>query len=104
MLILGFLPQHVWQVGGGVFAVYSVITGLILVMRTKARRYGAMTLLIGLAVGVAAATVDPEPACGSCGGDNHWGGTSGVVILGIWVVAMSGLAAFNIRRAWSGRR
>jgi hypothetical protein len=68
--------------------------------RSSARNVRATAvfqILFGMGVGYAAFRVNPEPPCGQCG-HGHWGGTRGIVFLGIWLAVLGGILAVNLRR------
>lgn len=107
---LAYLPEHVWQVGGGVMAIVLVALGVLyLGGRLEPRIYGANprrvrqagagAIAFGLALAVAVVLVNAEPP-GGRGGD-QWGGSGGVVALVIWLVLLGLSAATSSRR--SGR-
>jgi hypothetical protein len=92
-MLLAFLPQHVWEVGVGVFAAVSMMHGVSVLRGNRlpgenprsAVRGGVFQIVLGVALAVAAFTVNSEPSCGGCG-RGHWGGTWGVLILIVWLV------------------
>jgi hypothetical protein len=106
MMVLAFLPQHVWQVMAGVLAAVFVAQGLFLLikgtsapevawMSERAVRVMAwLVLSLGGGIGIAAVFVHAE-APGSQG--NQWGGATGVAILGGWLVLLAVLEAFRFR-------
>lgn len=97
-MVLAFMAQHVWEVGAGVLAVLVVGQGLLWLIRgssapqargmseRSARAIGALAVLIGAGIGVAAFTVDAEQP--GVHGGNGWGGTWGIIILCVWVALM----------------
>lgn len=112
-VVLGFLPQHVWEVGATAFAVVCVSSGLFF-LRTRATppgtewvgqrtlRLGAyFQVLVGVGVGLAAFLVHAEPSCGGCG-RGHWGGTAGIILLCVWLVLLIAVFVFNLTRSTQG--
>ncbi len=109
LLVLAFLPQHVWEVGAGVFAILIGANGIYSLARSRevARRerlnertvmaFGLIQTGLGLGIGIAALTVDAEPPGGLHGGGG-WGGTIGIAFLCIWVLAMCSWPASRMIR------
>jgi hypothetical protein len=111
---LGFMAQHVWEVGAGVLAVVVLGQGAILLIRGSSapeaegmnprtvRVIACFMLLLGVGIGFAAFLVDAE-APGAHSRD-HWGGPVGVVVLGVWVALMGALSMLRFRRPHPSRR
>jgi hypothetical protein len=106
---LAYLPEHVWQVGGGLFSLVVFGIGVHFFIEgrsglrasrsrpTATRVIGALQMVLGLAIGIAVVTVDAEPPCGACG-RGHWGGSAGVVGLTVWILLVALGVALGIRR------
>lgn len=83
--ILGFLPQHVWEVGAGAMAVLFMARGLGLIMKDPGaagaanmsklavRASGSVIFVLGIGVGFAALHVNAESSAERSSG--HWGGS-----------------------------
>jgi hypothetical protein len=102
--LLAYLPQYESEVTGTVVAVWAVGWGLFYFAKGSARelaRFRPRTvralaggqILLGIGVGVFSFEVNSEPPCGGCGQD-HWGGTTGLAELGIWLALVAAIAAF----------
>jgi hypothetical protein len=97
-MVLAFMAQHVWEVGASVLAVLIFGQGLFWLIRGSsaprargmseraARSIGGLAVLIGVGIGIAAFSVNAEQP--GVHGGNGWGGTSGIVILCVWVALM----------------
>jgi hypothetical protein len=106
--VLGYLYRSWLEVGGVALAVFFVGLGVLDVVtgrvpeaeRSSARSVrlgGFFQILLGIGVGSAAFRVNPESSCGQCG-NGRWGGTWGVVVLGIWLAVLGGILAVNLSR------
>jgi hypothetical protein len=110
-MVLAFMAQHIWEVGASVFAVLLIGQGLFWLIRGSSaaptqgmgervvRAIGGLAVIIGAGVVIAAFTVDAEQP-GVHGGDG-WGGTGGIVILGVWVALMCAGPVSKLIRATS---
>lgn len=102
--ILGFLPQHVWEVGAGVMALtFLVQGGVLLVWGRSASLEGASALIAGLVlfafgigIGVAALFVDSESS--AVESTDKWGGVGGIVGLIIWLILLGASTSIAVRR------
>jgi hypothetical protein len=112
-MMLAFMAQHIWEVGASVLAILLIGQGLFWLIggssapraqmsEPVAQTIGGLAVLIGVGVGIAAFTVDAEQP-GVRGGDG-WGGTGGIVILGVWVVLMCAGPLSRLIRARSRGR
>jgi hypothetical protein len=111
---LGFLPQHVWEVGAMVLAVLFVGEGLLHLIKGSSapdadgmnprtvRVIATFMVLLGIGIGFAAFLVDAE-APGPHNRD-YWGGTVGIVTLCVWVALMGAIAVLQFRRPRPPRR
>lgn len=107
-MVLAYMAQHVWEVIAGFLAVICVAQGLLYFIKGTrprgavglsegaARTVACFAMLLGVGIGVAAFTVDAEQP-GAHGG-NGWGGTGGVVVLGIWLVLMCAMEVLQFRK------
>lgn len=111
LLPLGFLPEHVWQVGGSALALGFMLMGASLIVVSRRPRGTGIAytggpvlgyVALGVAVVIAAFAVDAEPACGGCG-RGHWGGAGGVMGLCVWLLVMAAICGMNLRRIWKDR-
>lgn len=94
-MVLAFMAQHVWEVSAGILAVLLVGDGLLRLItgsgaswahargERATRMIGGFAMALGVGIGIAAFTVDAEQP--GVRGGNGWGGTSGIVILSVWV-------------------
>jgi hypothetical protein len=111
---LGFMAQHVWEVGAAAFAVLLVSQGLLyLVKGSRApdaegmnprtvRVAASLMLLLGLGIGPAAFFVDAEQP--GAHHRDHWGGGVGVTVLSVWVALMVALAIVRFKRVKPPKR
>ncbi len=107
--VLGFLPQHVWEVGAGVMAVLLLAQGLMLLIKGPTARgaenmsqrsvrvSGGVILALGVGVGVAALLVNAES--NTVHRSDQWGGVGGVVGLGVWIVLLGLSVSFTTGRS-----
>lgn len=108
MVPLAYMPQHVWEVGASVLAATIVVQGLVFLVRGRApwgegwkpktvRMAAGVIVLGGVGIGLAAVLVEAEPP--GAHSRDQWGGTTGVVFLGIWVVLMLAFPFLPSKRA-----
>jgi hypothetical protein len=106
---LAFLPEHVWQIGAGAMAVLLAGDGVYLAwsaptrdvaLRTRTRWVGCVAVLFAIGLATAAVFVNAEPPRGLRSG--HWGGTTGVAMLIVWLGLLI-VAALAGHRALRGR-
>jgi uncharacterized membrane protein len=107
--LLGYLPQHVWEVLatalGVVFVglgVYHLVTGRVASegwqpSARTVRVIAVFQILLGVGVGLAGFLTNAEPPCRQCG-NGHWGGTSMLVFLSIWLAGLAAIVASTIRK------
>jgi hypothetical protein len=106
-LPLAYLPQSDFEVIACVLAILiggsgvrSLIRGAgpakLLLGSRPGRILSVVAVVVGVALGVAAFTVDAEPRCRGCG-QNHWGGTAGIVILCMWLAWMALIVGYRLR-------
>ena len=109
MVPLGYMAQHVWEVGAAVLAATFVLQGLVFLIKGSdapqaagwnpriVRLWGGVGLLLGVGVGLAAFLVEAEQP-GTHNGD-HWGGAWGLAILIVWVALTLTFSALPYIRA-----
>lgn len=97
-MVLAFMAQHLWEVGAAVFGFLLIGQGLFYLIKgnraPKAVGMGEGTVrvvacfivLLGVGIVFAAFLVNAEQP--GVHGGNGWGGTVGVVLLGVWIVLM----------------
>jgi hypothetical protein len=107
--LLGYLPQHTWEVVATTLAVFFVGLGLVHLVTGRVAGEGwqptaltvrviaAFQILLGVGVGLAGFLANAEPPCGQCG-DGHWGGPTMLVFLGIWLAGLGAILASIIRK------
>jgi hypothetical protein len=107
-MVLAFLPQHVWEVGATFLAVVLVGQGLVYLIRGTGppetagmspraiRLVSYLSVLLGVGLGIAAFAVDAEPP--GVHNTDHWGGTTGVVLLGVWMAFLVSIIRRRARR------
>jgi hypothetical protein len=102
--ILGFLPQHVWEVGAGVLALTFLWQGGLLLVRGRAaslerasaRIAGLVVFAFGVGIGIAAVFVDSESS--AVESRDKWGGVGGIVGLIIWLILLAVSTSIEVRR------
>ncbi len=109
MVPLGFMPQHVWEVGASVMAAALVVQGVIYLIKGNdapeaagwnpriVRIWAAVILLLGVGVGFAAFFVDAEQP--GAHNRDRWGGSAGVATLSVWVALMVAFSVLRFRRS-----
>jgi hypothetical protein len=114
MVPLGFMAQHVWEVGASVFGVLLVGDGLFnLIKGSRApeaegmnprtvRVVACLILLIGVGIGFAAFLIDAEGP--GAHNRDHWGGAVGVAALGVWVVLMVAFSVLRFKKVGPPKR
>ena len=106
--MLGYLPQHDWEVSAVALAVCFVGLGLLLVLTgtvpggggpgaRTVRIVGGLQILLGVGVGLAGFFTNAEPP-GGLGPQGHWGDTTDHVALGIWLAVLTAIMAFILRK------
>jgi hypothetical protein len=112
--IVGYLPQHVSEVGGTFLGVVFLAVALYLLWSGDAagptpfgsrtvRLIGVAVMLFGVGMIVASWAINSEPPCGACTGD-HWGSTFDKVVLGLWLTALVLILTIEVRREVRRRR
>jgi hypothetical protein len=111
-LIFAYLPEHVFQVGAAVMAASFVWLGIREFRRTypkagrvrlgRVPRMPIVTVVLGVGLRAAAVFVNAEGPCRGCRG-SHWGGTTGVVGLGVWLAIFALMFGLQIRGRSEGR-
>jgi drug/metabolite transporter (DMT)-like permease len=108
MVPLGFMAQHLWEVGASVFAVLLLGRGLFyLIKGSKApeaegmnprtvRVVACLMLLLGVGIGLAAFLVDAEQP--GAHNPDQWGGAVGVAFLAIWVALMVAFSILHFKK------
>jgi hypothetical protein len=109
-----YLPQYVAETMGVVIGTVAILSGIVLLVKGAVPQFehvrsrtvrlaGLAQLAFGVAVVLAAFTIDAEPKCDGCARD-HWGGTSGVIGLIVWGLIVLGIVAAEARRWRTHRR
>ena len=114
MVPLGFMAQHVWEVGASIFAVLLVGQGLFYLIRGSrapeaeglnprtVRIVGGVGVLLGVGIGFAAFLVDAEQP-GAHNAD-HWGGAVGVATLSVWVALVVPFSCLRFKKVKPPKR
>jgi hypothetical protein len=106
-MTLAFLPHHTWQAGALAFAALMGLEAISYLIKPvgastaglnpqTVRLQASLGLLCAIDVGLAAFLVNPESP-----GDHadSWGGTTGVILLGVWIALVGARPAFRLRAA-----
>jgi hypothetical protein len=100
MIILAYLPQHVFESGCVLMAACFGLSGWVALVRQRAVRQAALSAILAAGLLVAALTVDAEPPCARCLRSGHWGGSFGIGLLVLWSLLVIALTWVNLRRRW----
>jgi|GraSoiStandDraft_29_1057270.scaffolds.fasta_scaffold660294_2 hypothetical protein len=105
--LLSYLPQYDFEVGSVALAVCFTGLGLILLLTGTApgehrlntrtvRLIGGFQILLGVGVGALGLSTNAEPPGGLQSG--HWGGTTNIVMLGVWLAGLTAIFVSILRR------
>jgi hypothetical protein len=106
-----YLPRYVAEVSGAVVGAVAIIVLLVkgsvpylrhLRPRTV-RLAGLAQLMFGVVIVLVAFAIDSEASCDRCSRD-HWGGTTGVAGLIVWLLIVLGFVVAEARRWRTHRR
>jgi len=108
-----YLPQYVAETMGAVVGAVAIISGVVLLVkgavpgfdkvRARTVRFaGIAQLVFGAAFVFVSFAGNSEAKCDGCARD-HWGGTTGIIMLGVWVLVALGFLGAEARR-WRTRR
>ena len=98
MIVLAYLPQHVFESGCVVMVACFGLSGWVALVRQRAVRQAALSAILAAGLVVAALTVDAEQPCARCTRSNHWGGSVGISMLVLWSLLVIALTCVNLRR------
>jgi hypothetical protein len=102
-----YLPQYVAETMGAVVGAVAIISGVVLLVkgavpgfdkRARTVRFvGLAQLVFGAAFVFVSFAIDSEAKCDGCARD-HWGGTTGIIMLSVWVLIALGFIGAEARR------
>jgi uncharacterized membrane protein len=107
--LLSYLPQHTWEVVATALGVLFVGLGLFHLVTGRVAGEGwqptartvrviaVFQILLGVGVGLAGFLTNAEPPCRQCG-DGHWGGTTMLIFLGLWLAGLAAIVTSIIRK------
>jgi hypothetical protein len=109
-----YLPRYVAEVSGSVVGAVAITSGIVLLVKGSVhylrhlrprtvRLAGLAQFMFGVVVVLVAFAVDSEASCDGCSRD-HWGGTTGVAGLIVWVLIVLGFVGAEARRWRTHRR
>jgi len=110
--VLGYLPQHIWEVGSVTlgafivaFGVWDLVTGLGVPSERRkpstVRARGVAQIALGVALAISGFVINSEDAWDRQH-HNHWGGPWDVAILIVWIAVLLGITCSVIRQRRRG--